>query len=317
MSVDLQKLSQFKRVLVIKHGAFGDIILAQGAMQDIRESFPDAEIAVLTEPSFSKIWQRCPHVDIVLTDAREPRWRLDLMWKLQSKLRAFNPDYVVDLQNSSRTEMYRKRLLPDAQWSFIKDAKKASSQFPKSMPSLERKYGQLKQSGLLHDHCRTPDISWLANDVSAILKQADVQSPLITLIPGCSAKHPHKRWPYYDQLAEALLADGFEVVTVPGPDEMDLCAEIPGKMLTGDRFLDWFDLSGVLLASDFVVGNDTGPTHIASHLERPGLALFGPHTTAAATSITSRKLEAIEVQDLAALEVETVLQAVRQRIKAS
>ena len=317
MSVDLEALKQYKRVLVIKHGAFGDVILAQGAVQDIRESFPQAEIAVLTEPSFTKIWNRCPHVNQVLTDAREPRWRLDLMWKLRQKLRAFDPDYVVDLQNSSRTAMYRRKLLPNVEWSFIKDAKKASSQFPKSMPSLERKFGQLKQSGLLHDHALAPDINWMANDVSVILAKADIKAPLITLIPGCSAQHPHKRWPYYGELAEALLSDGFEVVTVPGPDELDLCAEIPGKMLTGEKFLNWFDLAGVLKASDFVVGNDTGPTHIASHLERPGLALFGPHASAASTSITSRKLEAIEVAELAELEVETVLKAVRQRISVS
>jgi ADP-heptose:LPS heptosyltransferase len=170
----------------------------------------------------------------------------------------------------------------------------------------------LKQSGLLHSHSLAPDNSWIANDVSSILNNAEVRSPLITLIPGCSARHLQKRWPYYGELAEALLGDGFEVVTVPGPDEMDLCATIPGKMLTGSKFLDWFDLAGVLAASVFVVGNDTSPTHIASHLEVPGLALFGPHTSAASTSITARKLEAIEVADLAELRVETVLEAVRQ-----
>ena len=311
------QFNQIRRVLVIKYGAFGDVILAQGAMQDIRTSFPNANIAVLSEPAFDKIWKRCPFVDEVLTDAREPRWRLDLQLRLRRKLREFDPEYVVDLQNSSRTSYYRRWLLPEVPWSFIQDAKKASSPLPKSMPSLERKLGQLQLSGLCHDHVLKPDISWMANGVADVLQEAGVKPPFITLIPGCSARHPQKRWPHYDQLAHALLEDGYDVVTVPGPDEMDLCGQIPGKMLTGAKYLDWFDLTGVLKASAFVIGNDTGPTHIASHLERPGLALFGAHTSAASTSITSSRLEAIEVSDLSKLDVETVLQEVRQRLSVS
>ncbi len=302
------------RVLVIKHGAFGDIIQAQGAMRDIRESFPAAMIAVLSESGFSKIWQRCPYVDEIITDAREPRWRLDIMWQLRRKLRAFDPDYVVDLQNSNRSAFYRRYLLPKPVWSFVDKAKSARSQFPKSMPSLERKAGQLRQSGLQCEHVMQPDISWFANDVSKILIEANVKRPFIALIPGCSARHPQKRWPYYGELAQALLDDGFDVVTVPGPDEIDLCAQIPGTMLTGGKFLDWFDLAGVLQQADFIVGNDTGPTHIAAHLDRPGLALFGAHTTARSTSIASRELEAIETDDLSKLTVETVLKQVRGAI---
>ena len=29
-----------------------------------------------------------------------------------------------------------------------------------------------------------------------------------------------------------------------------------------------------------IVANDTGPAHIASHLDKKGLVLFGSHTTA-------------------------------------
>ena len=311
------ELESVQRVLVIKHGAFGDIIQAQGSMRDIRESFPKARIAVLTEPCFSKIWQKCPYVDEIITDARAPRWRLDIMWQLRSKLLAFDPQYVVDLQNSARSACYRRFLLPGPKWSFVDKARSAHAKFPKSMPSLERKAGQLRDSGLMHQHTLQPDISWIANDVSKIRRNEGVKKPFVALIPGCSARHPHKRWPYYRELALALLNDGYDVVTAPGPDELDLCAQIPGTMLTGGKFLDWFDLAGVLQQAEYVVGNDSGPTHIAAHLDRPGLALFGSHTKARATSIGSRKLDVIEVDDLKDLEVETVLSRVREALSAN
>ncbi|MFP3435778.1 hypothetical protein SB781_39120, partial [Paraburkholderia sp. SIMBA_061] len=40
------------RVLVIKLGAFGDVLLADGALRDIRAAHPGAEIAVLTTPAY-------------------------------------------------------------------------------------------------------------------------------------------------------------------------------------------------------------------------------------------------------------------------
>ena len=37
--------------------------------------------------------------------------------------------------------------------------------------------------------------------------------------------------------------------------------------------------------STFIIANDTGPAHIASHLKKKGLALFGSHTTPKKVSI--------------------------------
>ena len=142
--------------------------------------------------------------------------------------------------------------------------------------------------------------------MSDILHDAGVKHPFVILIPGCSARHPQKRWPYYGELAEKFLDAGYQVVTAPGPDEIDLCKALPGITLTEGNFLDWFDLAGVLQQSAFVVGNDTGPTHIAVHLERPGLALFGPHASAHSTGVLGRKLDVIECKDLNDLSVDSV-----------
>ena len=64
-----------QRILVIKHGAFGDVIQCDGALRDIRAHHPGDEILVLTTPAYAKIFRRCPHVDRVLIDPRAPRWR--------------------------------------------------------------------------------------------------------------------------------------------------------------------------------------------------------------------------------------------------
>jgi ADP-heptose:LPS heptosyltransferase len=155
----------------------------------------------------------------------------------------------------------------------------------------------------------------MADDMSTFLRHEGVRKSYVALIPGCSARHPQKRWPYYAQLAQALIERGYEVVTAPGPDEIKLAKSIPGHTLLGPNgFLNWFELAGVLKEACYVVGNDTGPSHVASCLGKAGLALFGSHTSAARTGIRRGDFDALEVPDLAELSVETVLAAIMPKL---
>ena len=306
-----------RNILIIKHGAFGDVMQSEGALRDIRENYPDARLTVLTTPPYAKIFRRCPVIDEVRIDPRDPRWRLDRMWRLRTDLRSAQFDFVIDLQNSARTAFYYRWFLRDLPWSGTAPgcSHPHRADNPKAIHSLQRLAGQLTDAGLIVRHTLSPDLRWMANDVSHLLAEASVSGSYIVLIPGSSARHPQKRWPYYLQLAQALWAEGETIVTAPGPDEMALCRSLPAIMLTGGRFLDWFDLAGVLAGAKYVVGNDTGPTHLAAHLGTPGLALFGSHTTAERTGIVRDRFGVIEVPDLAALSPQTVLERVRADLK--
>ena len=44
-------------------------------------------------------------------------------------------------------------------------------------------------------------------------------------------------------------------------------------------------LVSLISRAKFIVANDTGPAHIASHLDKKGIVLFGSHTTAKKVSI--------------------------------
>lgn len=308
-----------QRILVIKHGAFGDVIQADGVLRDIRAHHKEAEIVMLTTPAFRQIFERSPHVDRVLLDPRAPRWRLDLMRKLKAMLVAEKFDMVYDLQNTPRTAFYFRWFLPNTKWSGT--AKGCSHPHkainPKSIPAIERMVGQLQDAGVPVVHARTPDVSWMADDVSTLLQEAGVTGKYIMLIPGCSARHPHKRWPHYEALARQLISEGHTIVTGPGPDEIPDAYSFPGAVIKGPQgFIKWFGLAGLLKGASFVVGNDTGPSHLASHLGVPGFALFGPHTTAERTSILRSNFSAIEVPDLAALPLERVLGEIKAQLAA-
>jgi ADP-heptose:LPS heptosyltransferase len=225
---------------------------------------------------------------------------------------------VYDLQNSARTAFYFRWFFRGTNWSGT--APGAShphlAKNPKKIRSLDRMASQLRDAGLAVRHTLHPDISWLADDVTELLAQNSIRQPYIVLIPGSSARHPHKRWPYYPELARRLAEDGFQIVIAPGPDEKDIAETIACTVLRGPNgFVSWYKLAGLMKGAAFVVGNDTGPSHLAAHLGTPGIALFGPHTTADRTGIERENFSAIEVAHLDALPVERVLDEVRLRVK--
>lgn len=305
------------RVLVIKQGSFGDIIVASGAIQDIREHHTGAEITILTGPAYRALFGRCPLVDRVLVDARAPRWRLDLLLALYRDVGFDGYGMIYDLQKSGRTAFYHRWLVRHAAWS----GRASGCSHPYVVPASAKLTGQqefalqLQAAGVPTRNTIDPDVSWLTEDVTGVLDRAGVGTPYIVLLPGASARHVDKCWPWYDRLAAALIGYGYAVVTVPGPAELELCRTMPGTMLTGDgAYLDFFQLGGVLRDAAFVVGNDSGPTHLAAHLGRPGLALFGSASSRYLHNMQRRNLSCLARQDIADITVEEVASKVRQAV---
>jgi heptosyltransferase II len=101
--------------------------------------------------------------------------------------------------------------------------------------------------------------------------------PIVALAPG--AVGASKRWSSaaYAALSRQLLADGFAVWVVGGPDEKALAAEIVSG--TQARDLTGHDLRDAILALASVsvaVSNDSGLLHVAAALGRPSIGIFGP-----------------------------------------
>jgi ADP-heptose:LPS heptosyltransferase len=318
-------------ILIIKLGAFGDIFQAEGALRDLRAHHAGAVITVLTAPPYRALMERCPWVDRVWIDPRAPRWRLDRMLALRARLRAGGFDRVYDFQHVARTDFYFRWFLPEVDWagSARGCAFPLRHPHPHAIPSLTRLADQLADAGVPVRHALDPDLSWMADPVDDLLRAAGLsasagkgpretgprETGYVVLLPGSSARHPAKRWPHYAALARDLAARGHDVVTVPGPDDMQVCRSLPGTMLTAaSRPLDFFGLAGVLKRARLVVGNDSGPTHLAAHLGVPGLALFGAGTPAGLTGIARPNMTVLTATPLAALSPDAVLEAALARL---
>ena len=73
-------------------------------------------------------------------------------------------------------------------------------------------------------------------------------------------------------------------------------------------------LVSLIYSAKLIIANDTGPAHIASHLDKKGLVLFGSHTSAKKVSIENFNFKAISVKNLNDLDVNTVLNEVKAKL---
>ena len=314
MSSSPQSGNKPGNILIIKLGSLGDIVMAEGAIHDIRLHHTDAKISVMTTLPYQKMFSRCPWVDDVIIDPREPRYRLDKMITLRNRLRKYNYDFVYDLQRAGRTSFYYTwvwgRSVP---WvGKAKGCRYYTERIP-GAAAMDTLALSLRNAGVQTAYALQSNVDWMADEVDGILSSYNLKNQkYVVLIPGCSAGHLQKRWPHYAELADHLIALGLRAITAPGPDEVELCQSIPGDMLLyQDKFLDYFKLAGVLQQAAYIIGNDTGPTHIGAHLKKRGLVLFSDHVPPTQTGIQHTLFNWLEAAPLEDLSVETVMNTVK------
>ena len=107
----------------------------------------------------------------------------------------------------------------------------------------------------------------------------------------------------------------YPILIAPGPKEIKDAEKLNGKIvLDNNKAVDIKTLISLINNAKFIIANDTGPAHIASHLDKKGLALFGSHTSAKKVSIENFNFKALSVKQLKDLDVDTVLSKVKAQL---
>jgi len=305
-------------ILIIKHGSLGDISQISGALRDIKETYKDKKIFILTTVPYVELLSKCPYIDGVLIDKRLPRWNILYLVKLKKLLRKFDFFYVYDLQNSSRTSFYRKFLLNITNWSstetILKKGEKKKDFDNESV--LERFKIQLEHSDVKINHTLKPDFSWAMTNVDQIVNKY-FGKKFILLFPFCSPQLSHKKWPYFNDLIKIIKTkhSNIEIAIAPGPGEIEEAKKIEAISITNKgKSLNHMELAGLIDKSSYVIANDTGPAHMTAHLGKMGLVLFGYHTTAKKVSIETDNFKAISAERLMHLKAEKVYSEIKEKL---
>lgn len=302
-----------RRILVVKLGALGNVILSFGPFAAIRRHHAGAHITLLTTRPFADWLARSPWFDAVWIDERPEWWDITGWLRLRRRLVEGQFDRAYDLQTSGRSNRYFQLLPRRARpaWSGIAHG----CAFPDRDPSrnrthdIDRQFGQLRQAGITR---REPvDLSWSQADISEFA----LPSRFALLVPGSSPYRAVKRWPIerYRELAATLGVTPVVIGTAP---EQPLARAIPGAIdLTGRT--DLSQLVSLACAADVAIGNDTGPMHLIAAAGCPSVVLFSRDSDPALCAPRGPAVSVLRRPDLAELEVATVHEAVAAMLPAT
>jgi ADP-heptose:LPS heptosyltransferase len=268
------------RILIIKLGALGDVVLATPQFRAIVEAYPEAEVTLLTSPACAALVQGLPGLGV----AAFRRRGFAAMWRVLAWLRRCEFNMVFDLQGSLRSRLMtrcsgaRRRIGCRPGFAYT-HAPAAGGAAGHVFPELNR---LLETAGL----DPAPPLAWLPAIPTAETKVADwlerhglAQRRRVLLHAGSSARWPSKRWEeaHFAVLATALAKRGYAVIWVGAEEDRDINRRLARQ--AGVDATDAFslvELAALGRRAAFAVVNDSAPMHVLSASPLPVYALFGP-----------------------------------------
>ncbi|HEY8393548.1 MAG TPA: glycosyltransferase family 9 protein [Thermaerobacter sp.] len=272
-----------RTILVVLLCPLGDTLFATPALRALRRRFPEAEITVLCWSSNEPLLRYNPHVNHVvacpsgLDLAVFPLRMLDRRFDLGVGLSHFGTWVTPFFRAAERIGFHvlDTRRLGRLYGRPVSDAR--------NRHAIEYCLGVVAEVGARPDGLHMELYTGPAEKARARELLAPLRRPVVAMHAG--ADHfPAKRWPpeRFAELAERLAARfGASVVLVGGPDDVPLSAEIARRVravplldLTGR--LPLLETAAVLERVDLMIGNDSGPLHMAEAVGTPVVGLFGP-----------------------------------------
>ena len=305
-----------QRILVIKLGALGDVIVAFGPLAAIRRHHPEAAITVLTTPAYGDLFRRSGQVSEVWTDGRPRLWHPASVLALRRRLRSARFSNVYDLQTNDRTALYFRLMGPGRRPDWSGAARGCSHPHTnpqrRRMHALDRMAEQLGVAGI--GGVTRPDLGWM----DAPLDDLHPQRPFVLLVTGSSPGRPEKRWPQsaFARLAAMLAGRDLTPVLIGTGAEAEVNRSIAEACdsaidLTGRTTLD--QLAALARLAEGAVGNDTGPMHLAALVGCPSLVLFSASSDPARHAPVGHDVGVLQQAKLQDLSVERVFSALRLR----
>jgi ADP-heptose:LPS heptosyltransferase len=260
-----------KKILVIKLGALGDFIQAASPFNAIRLHHKAEKITLLTSPDFMDLANASPWFDHVKIDHKPNFLQIKTWLSLRKWMRTSGFARIYDLQTSDRSNFYYKmmkplnKLNPKPDWSGnARDCSHPHDNLHRDlMHTLERQKEQLHIAGI--DSVPPSDFSWINADI----RKFGLQNTFVLLAPGGAAHRPAKRWPglYYQKLIQYFASKKIQVALIGGKEEISLLNELATtnpiciSLAGATNLLELFSLARNSL---IVIGNDTGPMHVAA-----------------------------------------------------
>ena len=256
--------SNFKKILILKHGSLGDIVFSLEPILAIRQNFINSKIDLVTEDKFIKFFQKMKIFSFYFVDNRKSLIKTFL---IIIKIIIGKYDLIIDLQNSKRTNVYNFffKLFSKAK---INGSRNFSHNryFIPSQGTESPTEGLFNQLKLINIKKIYPKFDWLNEDIKDL---QITNQKIVMVIPGTSKSNQQKKWPSNNFRDLSLFLDlrGYKICLVGTKQDEESFSPI---LKSCNNTINLIDKSppeiiySVACKSKLIIANDTGPGHIAS-----------------------------------------------------
>lgn len=288
-----------KKFLVVQTKEIGDVLVSTALCNNLKQAYPQARVDYLVMDYCAGMAEGNPYIDnlITLDKKQKDDWRY--LWQLMRNIRQTAYDAVINSQgqiiglltclfSGAKTRIgfdsFPWRLGHNRIVHFGKDTDHQGNAYmvddrfsllaPLQLPKEDRSY----YLWLTEQEQRQGRDKLLAAGI-------DLHRPVVTL--GVNSKGAYKCWPIdcFAALAEMMI-DRYQVqiLVYCGPGEETHNRQLR-TLLPEAKQSSVFDsiatssireLAGLIVHSQYFIGNDTGPRHIAQALEVPTLSITAP-----------------------------------------
>lgn len=301
------------RILIMRLGSFGDILMGTPLLTALRRAYPNAHITWIAEHTGMQAIDANPYVDEILRwdssywkrmvrNLQYPLW-LTRILQMRNTLHRNRYDIFISFQpeewpllargagasttigvfdtfrqfsGTKKTSFYAKRYTHAYTYADLPEHR--TDQYLLPLEALDLPRAEDKQMVL----------GFTAEDAAAaedfLIRQPGYSADLPFVVLAPMTTWSSRNWPAerYVQLGDALAKLGCRVALISSPSlkEREAVSKIAAQMhpppMPALGLLSFRQMAALTARASLLISGDTGPMHVAAAVGTPYLALFGP-----------------------------------------
>ncbi|QTG81176.1 glycosyltransferase family 9 protein [Arthrobacter crystallopoietes] len=290
----LGRFDGVKKIAVLRGGGLGDLMFAVPAMQSLAAAYPEATITLLGAPLHAALLggrpgpvdrvEALPFAEGVRPGPEDPA----AVEEFLARMREERFDLAVQLHGGGRFS--NPFLLQLEARHTVGTRTEDAAALERTIPYLYYQHEVLRALEVVGlagaaPVALQPQLTVLPEEETAAAGLLDAGRPsLVTIHPGASDQR--RQWPpsYFAQVAAWAAQDGCQVLLVGGSEDVDLADNVvaqaqelmhdAGSIRSVAGRLGLGELAALLRASDVMLGNDSGPRHLAQAVGTPTVGIY-------------------------------------------
>lgn len=280
------------KIAIVRLSAMGDIVHSAIVLQFIKKAFPNSSIDWIVEKSMAQILKYNPDIDniikIELKKFKKNKKLSDLFSQIKLIRSLPKYDYIIDMQGLLKSAIITK-LMDGESYGYDKNSIRENIAsylynhkifMPYDANTIDRNMGLI--NGIFSLNLNPKDIHdknpflFYKDENKIIYKHLKKDKKNIIFVIGStwsSRNYPKEK---FVEIANKLKEN---ILVIWGSEQEKIDGEYieqNSKYASLVPRTDLNTLKALISKCDLLIGNDTGPTHIAWGMNKPSITIFGP-----------------------------------------